>query len=139
VSEVGLLHLEVITPERVMVTEDVNMVEAPGALGEFGILPGHINFLSSIVPGEVRYMTDNKVRHLATSGGFAEVVADKVTFLLETAEFAEEIDVGRATRAKERAESALRDLSSDDKDYKLFELALLRAIARISTASKRSS
>jgi F-type H+-transporting ATPase subunit epsilon len=133
---VGLLHLEVITPERVMVTEDVDMVEAHGALGEFGILPGHINFLTSIVPGEVRYMTEGKTTHLATSGGFAEVVADKVTFLLETAEFAEEINVDRAQRAKERAESALGDLSSDDKDYKLFELALLRAIARISTASK---
>lgn len=135
----GLLHLEVITPERVMVTEDVDMVEAHGALGEFGVLPGHINFLTSIVPGEVRYMTGSNTRHLATSGGFAEVVSDKVTFLLETAEFAEEINVDRARKAKERAESALRDLSSDDKDYKLLELALLRAIARISTASKLSS
>ena len=132
----GLLHLEVITPERVMASEDVDMVEAHGALGEFGVLPGHINFLTSIVPGEVRYMTDGKTRHLATSGGFAEVVSDKVTFLLETAEFAEEIDVDRARRAKERAESALGGLSSDDKDYKVSELALLRAIARISTASK---
>ena len=128
--------LEVITPERVMVSEDVDMVEAHGALGEFGVLPGHINFLTSIVPGEVRYMTDGKTRHLATSGGFAEVVSDKVTFLLETAEFAEEIDVDRARRAKERAESALGGLSSDDKDYKVSELALRRAIARISTASK---
>jgi F-type H+-transporting ATPase subunit epsilon len=138
VTKVGLLHLEVITPERVMLSEDVDMVEARGALGEFGILPGHINFLTSIVPGEVRYMTDGKTRHLATSGGFAEVVADKVTFLLETAEFAEEIDVDRARRAKEKAESALKALSSDEKDYKLFELALLRAITRISTASKMS-
>jgi F-type H+-transporting ATPase subunit epsilon len=136
VIKVGLLHLEVITPERVMVSEDVDMVEAHGALGEFGVLPGHINFLTSIVPGEVRYMTDGKTRHLATSGGFAEVVSDKVTFLLETAEFAEEIDVDRARRAKERAESALGGLSSDDKDYKVSELALRRAIARISTASK---
>jgi F-type H+-transporting ATPase subunit epsilon len=136
VNKVGLLHLEVITPERVMVTEDVDMVEAHGALGEFGVLPGHINFLTSLVPGEVRYMTGDKTRHLATSGGFAEVVSDKVTFLLETAEFAEEIDVDRARRARERAESALRDLSPDDKDYKLLELALLRAIARISAASK---
>ena len=119
-----------------MVTEDVDMVEAHGALGEFGVLPGHINFLTSIVPGEVRYMTDGKTRYLATSGGFAEVVSDKVTFLLETAEFAEDIDVDRAHRAKERAESALSGLSSDDKEYKLCELALLRAIARISAALK---
>lgn len=121
-----------------MVREDVDMVEAKGTLGEFGVLPGHINFLTSIVPGEVRYMTDGKTRHLATSGGFAEVVSDKVTFLLETAEFAEEIDVSRAQRAKERAESALteKDLASDDKDYRVLQLALQRAIARISTSSK---
>ena len=134
----GSLHLEVITPERVMVKEEVDMVEAKGALGEFGILPGHINFLTSIVPGELRYMRDGKTTHLATSGGFAEVVSDQVTFLLDTAEFAGEIDVRRAERAKERAESALsaKDLSSDDKDYKVLELALQRAIARISAASR---
>jgi len=136
---VGLLHLEVITPERVVVSEEVDMVEAPGALGEFGVLPGHITFLTSIVPGEVHYMTGNETHYLATSGGFAEVVSDKVTFLLQTAEFAHEIDVDRAKRAKERAEAALEGLSSDDKEYRLFELALLRAIARISTASKLSS
>ena len=132
----GLLHLEVITPERVMVSEDVDMVEAPGSMGEFGVLPGHITFLTTIVPGEVRYMTGNETRYLATSGGFAEVVSDKVTFLLQTAEFAHEIDVERAKRARERAESALKDLSSDDKDYRILELALLRAVARISTAAR---
>jgi len=122
-----------------MVSEDVDMVEAPGALGEFGVLPGHITFLTSIVPGEVRYMTGSETHHLATSGGFAEVVSDKVTFLLQTAEFAQEIDIERARRAKERAESALAGISSDDKEYKTLELALLRAVARISTASKISS
>jgi F-type H+-transporting ATPase subunit epsilon len=136
VNNVGLLHLEVITPERVMVSEDVDMVEAPGSMGEFGVLPGHITFLTTIVPGEVRYMTGSETRYLATSGGFAEVVNDKVTFLLQTAEFASEIDVERAKRAKDRAESALKDLSSDHKDYKILELALLRAVARISTAAK---
>ena len=133
------LHLEIITPDRVMVSEDVDTVEASGALGEFGILPGHINFLTSIVPGEIHYTSGNKTRHIAASVGFAEVVENKVTFLLETAEFAEEIDVARATRARERAESALKDLSFDHADYRLQELALLRAIARISAASKKTS
>lgn len=122
-----------------MVTEDVDMVEANGALGEFGVLPGHINFLTAIQPGEVRYVSEGKTRYLASSRGFAEVVNNKVTFLLETAEFAEEIDVDRATRAKGRAESALKELSFDDKDYKIYELALSRAIARISTASKTNA
>jgi F-type H+-transporting ATPase subunit epsilon len=133
---VDRLHLEIITPERVMVAEDVDMVEAQGALGEFGVLPGHIPFLTSIMPGEVRYMTEGKTRRLAASRGFAEVVSNKVTFLLETAEFAEEIDVERAKRAREKAESALKTISSDDKDFMLYELALKRAITRISTASK---
>lgn len=133
------LHLEIITPDRVMVSEDVDAVEARGALGEFGILPGHINFLTSIVPGEIRYTVGNKTRYIAASVGFAEVVENKVTFLLETAEFAEEIDVARATKAKERAEAALKDLAFDHADYRLQELALLRAIARISAASKKSS
>jgi F-type H+-transporting ATPase subunit epsilon len=136
VTSVDRLHLEIITPDRVMVSEDVDMVEAHGALGEFGVLPGHISFLTSIVPGEVRYMTEGTTRHLAASRGFAEVVSNKVTFLLEAAEFAEEIDVERARRAKERAESVMRDLSSDNKDFNVWELALKRAIARISTASK---
>jgi F-type H+-transporting ATPase subunit epsilon len=81
-------------------------------------------------------MTEGTTRHLAASRGFAEVVSNKVTFLLEAAEFAEEIDVERARRAKERAESVMRDLSSDNKDFNVWELALKRAIARISTASK---
>jgi len=136
VTSVDRLHLEIITPDRVMVSEDVDMVEAHGALGEFGVLPGHISFLTSIVPGEVRYMTEGKTRLLAASRGFAEVVSNKVTFLLEAAEFAEEIDVERARRAKERAESAMKDLSSDNKEFNLWELALKRAIARISAASK---
>jgi len=118
-----------------MVSEDVDMVEAPGAMGEFGVLPGHINFLTSIVPGEVRYMIGSETRYLATSGGFAEVVSDKFTFLLQTAEFASEIDIERAKRAKERAESGMKDLSPDDKTYKELELALLRAVSRIATAA----
>lgn len=122
-----------------MVSEDVDTVEASGALGEFGILPGHINFLASIVPGEIRYSIGNKTRIIAASLGFAEVVDNKVTFLVETAEFSEEIDVQRATRAKDRAEATLKDLSFDQAEYRLQELALLRAIARISAASKKTS
>jgi F-type H+-transporting ATPase subunit epsilon len=133
---VDRLHLEIITPDRVMVTEDVDMVEAHGALGEFGVLPGHTNFLTAIVPGEIRYTTEGKTRYLVASRGFAEVIENKVTFLLEASEFAGEIDVERANRAKERAESVMSGLSSDDKDFALWELALKRAIARISTASK---
>jgi F-type H+-transporting ATPase subunit epsilon len=131
-----MLNLEIITPERVLVHEEVDMVEANGSLGEFGILPGHIQFLTMLEIGEVRYMKGGKATYIATSGGFAEVIDDKVTFLVETAEFAGEVDVERAKKAMERAESTLKSLSFDHSEYKIHEMALFRAIARISVASK---
>jgi F-type H+-transporting ATPase subunit epsilon len=130
------LGLEIITPERVVVSEEVDMVEAMGALGEFGVLPGHIQFLTTLVIGEVRFMKGGSTRHLATSGGFAEVMENKVTLLVDTAEFAEEIDVARAKRAAERAETALKEVSQEEAEYRIHELALMRAIARVSAASK---
>ncbi|MCX8111244.1 MAG: F0F1 ATP synthase subunit epsilon [Syntrophorhabdaceae bacterium] len=131
------LDLEIITPERVLVREKVDVLEAKGELGEFGILPGHIQFLTTVDIGEVRYIKDNKTHYIATSGGFAEVVNDKVLMLLETAELAHEIDVERAQVAKERAETALKEISFDSAEYRMYELALLRAIHRIQVASKK--
>lgn len=130
------LYLEIITTERVMVGQDVDMIEAPGTVGEFGVLPGHAAFLTTLVEGEVRFMEGGKTRYIATSGGFTEVLDNKVTLLLDTAEFKEEIDLGRARRAKERAESALKALDQDHKDFLLQQAALQRAIVRISTASR---
>jgi len=131
------LYLEIITPRRLLVSEEVEMVEAKGEYGEFGILPGHTKFLTTLDIGEIRYMKDGKTRTLSSSGGFGEVVDDKVTFLLNTAEFAEEIDVDRAKRVLEWAEAALKEISFDAAEYRMYELALLRAIARISVASAR--
>ncbi|MGD0229415.1 MAG: F0F1 ATP synthase subunit epsilon [Syntrophorhabdales bacterium] len=130
------LYMEIITPERVMAQQDVDMIEAPGTLGEFGVLPGHVAFLSTLEHGEIRFMVDGKTRFIATSGGFAEVLDNRATFLLDTAEFGEEIDLARAERARERAESALKGLSSEEEEYEVLQAALMRAIARISTASK---
>jgi F-type H+-transporting ATPase subunit epsilon len=133
-----MLNFEIVTPEKLLVQEEADMVEATGELGEFGILPGHIKFLTTIGIGEIRYMKDGKTRHIATSGGFGEVIEDKITFLVDTAEFAEEIDLERAKNAKDRAESALKDIPADAaEDYRVYELALQRAISRISAASKR--
>jgi F-type H+-transporting ATPase subunit epsilon len=131
------LSLEIITPERVVVSEEVDMIEALGGLGEFGVLPGHERFLTTLEIGEICYMQGNSTRCLATSGGFAEVAEDKATFLVDTAEFSEEIDVDRAKKAMERAEGALKELSEEEKEYKQHELALKRAVARISAASKK--
>jgi F-type H+-transporting ATPase subunit epsilon len=135
---VAMLNFEIITPEKLLVQEEADMVEATGELGEFGILPGHIKFLTTIGIGEVRYIKGGKTKHIAVSGGFGEVIEDKVTFLVETAEFAEEIDLDRAKQAKERAESVLKDMPADKADdFRMHEMALQRAIARISAASKR--
>jgi F-type H+-transporting ATPase subunit epsilon len=130
------LYLEIVTPQRLLVGREVDIVEAPGTAGEFGILPGHVPFLTTLEHGEVRFTIEGKSRFLATSGGFAEVVDNKVTMLLDTAEFEEEIDVERAQRARERAEAALRNLSFEESEYQKLHTALMRAITRISTASR---
>jgi F-type H+-transporting ATPase subunit epsilon len=132
-----MLSLEIVTPEKTLAKEEVDMVEAKGAYGEFGVLPGHAQFLTTLEIGEIRYIKDGVTTHLAASGGFAEIVEDKVVMLLDTAEFAGDIDVERAKRAMERAESALKDASFEHTEYLLYEMALHRAIARISVASKK--
>jgi F-type H+-transporting ATPase subunit epsilon len=130
-----MLSLEIITPEKVLVNEEVDMVEANGSLGEFGILPGHTQFLTVLEIGEIRYTKGGKTVCLATSGGFGEVVEDKVTFLLDAGELAEDIDVTRAQLAMEEAQERLKELSMDTAEYRRQELALLRSIARIKVAS----
>ncbi|WP_038002354.1 F0F1 ATP synthase subunit epsilon [Syntrophorhabdus aromaticivorans] len=132
-----MLNLEIITPEKVLVSEEVDMVEAKGSLGEFGVLPGHIQFLTVLEIGEVRYTKDGKTSYLATSGGFGEVADDKVTFLLDTAEFADDIDLERAKIAMEEAQERLKELEMDTAEYRMYELALLRALARLQVASKK--
>ena len=133
----AMLSLEIITPEKVLVNEEVDMVEGNGVLGEFGILPGHTQFLTILEIGEVRYMKGGKTACLATSGGFGEVVDDKVTFLLDTGEFPEDIDMARAQLSMEEAQERLKELSMDTAEYRRQELSLLRAIARIKVASAK--
>ena len=133
----AMLSLEIITTEKVLVKEDVDMVEANGSLGEFGILPGHTEFLTTLDIGEVRYMKDGKTFALATSGGIAEVVNDKITLLLDTGELAGDIDLARAQIAHDEAQERLKELTIDTSDYRKYELALLRAITRIKVASAR--
>lgn len=131
------MNLEIITPRRLLVHEEVEMVEARGELGDFGILPGHIKFLTTLDVGEIRYIKNGRTRHLFTGGGFGEVVDDRIVFLVDTAEFAEEIDVDRAERTVKWVESVLNEISTDSLEHRMYELALLRSIARISVASKK--
>jgi F-type H+-transporting ATPase subunit epsilon len=130
------LHLEIITPEKLLVREDADLVEAPGTAGEFGVLPGHVAFLSTLNHGEIRFSNEGRTRFVATSGGFAEVRENSVLLLLDTAEFGEEIDLARAHKARERAEAALKGLTFEQEEYTHLAAALLRALTRIATASK---
>lgn len=133
----GTLYLEVVTPERVLVSQEVDMVMAPGSEGEFGVLPDHINFMTSIVPGELRFDYKKKREHLAVSSGFVEVSENKVSVLAQSAEKAGEIDIDRARKSMEKA----KDRLSNDKEDKNIDfiragLSLKRAINRIKVAEK---
>ena len=104
------IRLRVVTPTRLVLDEDVDEVTAHGELGEFGVLPNHIAFLSTLVAGELTYKQGATKRTLAVGGGYAEVLDNVMTVLAPSAEFAGEIDVARAQRAKERAESSWPNL-----------------------------
>ena len=131
------LHLEVITPEKVIVNEDVESVVATGSLGEFGIFLEHIPFLSVIIPGELRYTSSDKTDFLAVTSGFAEVSNNKVSVLVDAAEKPHDIDLERSHRAKERAmERLAKDRGTEDIDFERAEAALKRAIARIKVAER---
>ena len=130
--------LRVVTPSRLVLEEEVDEVTAPGELGEFGVLPNHISFLSTLVPGELSYK-QGAVRHsLVVAGGYAEVLENVMTVLAPAAEFPGEIDTARAQRAKERAEKRKGELNFDDPEYAQVEEALQRALARLQVASKET-
>jgi F-type H+-transporting ATPase subunit epsilon len=129
------IKLELVTPERLIVSEEVDEVIAPGYEGEFGVLPEHTQYLATLRIGVLCYRMSDQVWKIAVGGGFAEVTPDRVVILADVAEKAEEIDVDRARQAQERAEAALRDLSVSDASYRKMSSALQRAIARISAAS----
>jgi F-type H+-transporting ATPase subunit epsilon len=131
-----LLKFELVTPQRKVVSEEVDEIIATGTLGEFGILPGHAPFLSSLKIGELSYKKGGTVYHLAVNSGYFEVVNDLVTVLVDSSEPADEIDVERAKRAQARAEEALKGLSQEDKEYKEMEAALQRALIRMQVAAK---
>src|SRR5271165_3798023 len=128
------LHLQIVTPDKQLASEDVDQVQLPGRNGYLGILPGHAPLLTELGPGEMSYTQGGQVNYLAVSWGFAEVLPSKVTILADTAERAEDIDVKRAQEAKVRAEEALKRATADlDFDATLY--ALHRAEARLQVAA----
>jgi len=130
------ITLRVVTPTRLVLEEKVDEVTAVGELGEFGVLPNHIDFLSTLVPGELSYKQGPKREVLAIAGGYAEVLDNVMTVLATAAEFPWEIDVARAQRAKEQAANILAGLNYEDKSFTAAEAALQRALIRLQVASK---
>lgn len=125
----GKFLLEVVTPEKQLLSQQVDEVIAPGSEGEFGVLPGHCHFLSTLRIGELRYRVDNQTHSMAVLWGFAEVTPTKVTIMAEVAENAEDIDVERATAKVAEAERRLQagGLPSEVKDAQIsLEKARLR-------------
>ena len=132
----GTLQLEVVTPDKTVVSGEVEMAVCPGIEGEFGVLPKHVSLLSALKIGGLRYRTGGKDEHVFISGGFADVNNDVLTVLAESAELADSIDTARALAAKERAER--RIASHDEKvDMTSAEAALQRAIVRLQLAQLR--
>ena len=131
------LLLEVVTPQKAVVSEEAEIVVAPGTEGEFGALKGHTTFLTALKTGTLRYKdASGKERVLFINGGFAEVLPDKVTILAESAERRKDIDLARAQEAKARAEKRLADKAAD-LDFTRAQAALQRAIYRIRIAQSR--
>jgi F-type H+-transporting ATPase subunit epsilon len=128
------LTLEITTPTRLVVSESVDEVVAPGIEGYFGVLPGHAPFLTTLGIGIVTYRIGRDEQRLAVAGGFAEVRNDKVIILADSAERPEEIDRARAERAKERAERRLSGRSQEEVDFARCQAALARALTRLAVA-----
>jgi F-type H+-transporting ATPase subunit epsilon len=133
------IRLEVVTPAGAKVNEDVDIVNAPGFGGDFGVLANHAPFLSTIKIGTLTYESGNKRENLMVSGGFCEVSNNKITFLVESAEKGSEIDVERALKAKERAEKRLAQAAQQTENFnrKRAEVALQRALARLKVSNIR--
>jgi F-type H+-transporting ATPase subunit epsilon len=132
------LKLNLITPYRKVLSEEVDEISATGSLGEFGVLPGHAPFLTSLKIGEFCYKQNGASHCLALNWGYFEVENDSITVLVETAEKADEIDLARAKAALGRAEEALKKLTPEDKQFRVYEAALERALIRIQVAGKNA-
>jgi F-type H+-transporting ATPase subunit epsilon len=131
------IRLEVVTPEKSVVSDDVQIVMAPGSLGEFGVLSGHTQFLTTLKMGAIRYKDDKgQDRCVFVSGGFAEALPDRVTVLAESAERRKNIDVERASAALERAQERI-EKNKEDIDFTRAKAALERALHRIKLAETR--
>jgi F-type H+-transporting ATPase subunit epsilon len=128
------IDLQIVTPDRLLVREQVDEVQLPGSQGYLGVLPGHTPLLTSLAVGELWYRKGSEKTHLSIALGFAEILPDRVTILARLAERAEDIDVERAELARKRAQERLTDRS--DVDYERARIALLKALTRLQVSAR---
>ncbi len=131
------IRLDIVSAERVVFSEDVDVVIAPGVEGQLGILPHHTPLMTTLQAGELRTRKGGEEFSLAISGGFLEVRPDRVIVLADAAERAEEIDVARAEEAKRRAQERLSDQHAAGLDTARTEAALHRSLARLKVVEAR--
>src|SRR5437016_4100054 len=129
------IQLEVVTPERRVLSESVNSVTVPGRNGEMQILPGHAALISELQTGVLAYTQDGTTLQLHVSGGFIEVNNDRVSVLAEIAERPEEIDAARARLAREHTEKQLSSWSGTEEDFENARAKLERSMVRLQLAS----
>ena len=131
------MRLQIVTPDRAVLDEEVDEVYAPGANGEFGVLPEHVTFLTSLDIGVLRYRAEGKDEFVAIAGGVTEVLDNVVTILADSAEKRDEIDLERAQAARDRALESM-SLTMTPTEVLEARIRLLRALARIRAANRRS-
>ena len=127
--------LEIVTPDRALVREEVDELQLPGSEGYLGVLPGHTPLLTSLMVGELWYRVGAEKHYLAIARGFVEILSDRVTVLAQIAESAQEIDIARAEAAKRRAEERLSKPSSD-LDFDRARIAMMKSLIRLQVASR---
>jgi F-type H+-transporting ATPase subunit epsilon len=129
------IALEIVTPEGLLLREDVDEVVAPGEKGYFGVLPGHTPFMATLGLGELSYRVEATWRYIACFWGWCEVLPDRVNVLAEVGERAEDIDTDRAEAARKRAEERLKVIK-DEAGYAEAHLDYVRAVTRLAVARK---
>ena len=131
------LQLEVVTPERRLLSEQVNSVTVPGRGGELGILPGHAALISDLQTGVLSYNEDGTTFQLLVSGGFVEVNDDRVSVLAEIAERPEEIDATRARDSRDQLEKQMNSWAGSEEDLEKTRTEFERATVRLQLATQQ--
>ena len=130
------IELQIVTPDKLVLKENVDEVEIPGSEGYFGVLPGHTPLLAALAVGELWYRNGQEKTYVSIAFGFAEVLPDRVTILARLAERADDIDVERAEAARARAEKRLSGAQQNAVDYERARTSLLKSLARLNVSSR---